>query len=173
MGDYNQSTTGHHALVFGASGILGWSIVDQILKHYPEKGVFSKVTALSNRPLSEDTAFWPKAGPGIPELRIVDGVDLSKGSVEDVQRILATRVPDIAEVTHIYYFGESTKKGLLTYGHKLFCGLKSCFPSVYVPQRLPNRVGAQSCHAQERVWCGGGPRAQLAICDLPNGNKGK
>ncbi|KAK6202226.1 hypothetical protein LQW54_008938 [Pestalotiopsis sp. IQ-011] len=71
----------HHALVFGASGILGWSVVDQILKNYPEEGVFRKVTALSNRPLSAENAFWPVAEPGTPALQIVDGIDLTSGTI--------------------------------------------------------------------------------------------
>lgn len=95
----------HHALVFGASGILGWSVVDQILKNYPEEGVFRKVTALSNRPLSVENAFWPAAGPGTPALQIVDGIDLTSGTVDQVRETLQRRVPDIDTVTHIYYFG--------------------------------------------------------------------
>ncbi|KAF3004580.1 hypothetical protein E8E14_005571 [Neopestalotiopsis sp. 37M] len=94
----------HHALVFGASGILGWSVVDQILKNYPEKGVFGKVTALCNRTLSEEDAFWPTSGPERPPLQIVDGVDLTSGTVDQVKEILRRRVPDIDSVTHIYYF---------------------------------------------------------------------
>lgn len=96
---------GHHALVFGASGILGWSIVDQILKNYPAKDVFSKVTALSNRPLSHENSLWPSPGPGTPELRIVDGIDLTKGTIEEMKDVLRERVPGIQDVTHIYYFG--------------------------------------------------------------------
>lgn len=95
----------HHALVFGASGILGWSVVDQILKNYPEKGVFGKVTALCNRPLSEEDAFWPASGPERPPLQIVDGVDLTSGTVDQVKETLRRRIPDIDSVTHIYYFG--------------------------------------------------------------------
>lgn len=98
---------GHHALVFGASGILGWSVVDQIVKNYPAAGVFSKVTALSNRPLSNENSFWPETGPNTPELRIVDGIDLTKGTVDDMKEVLRERVPDIQDVTHIYYFGTS------------------------------------------------------------------
>jgi hypothetical protein len=98
-------TAPHHALVFGASGILGWSVVDQILKNYPERGVFNKVTALCNRPLSEKDAFWPAREPGKPALQIVDGIDLTSGTVDQVKETLRHRVPDIDSVTHIYYFG--------------------------------------------------------------------
>ena len=47
----------NHALVFGASGISGWAIVNQILSDYPAKGVFSAVTALTNRPLTGRVRF--------------------------------------------------------------------------------------------------------------------
>lgn len=43
---------GAHALVFGASGLAGWGVVDQLLENYPAEGTFSKVTALVNRPFS-------------------------------------------------------------------------------------------------------------------------
>ncbi|KAI0161796.1 hypothetical protein GGR52DRAFT_561154 [Hypoxylon sp. FL1284] len=94
----------HHALVFGASGILGWSIVDQILKNYPDKGVFHKVTALSNRPLNAENAFWPDGGAGRPALQIVDGIDLTTGTVDEMTETLRSRIPDIDSVTHIYFF---------------------------------------------------------------------
>lgn len=96
---------GHHALVFGASGILGWGIVDQILKNYPAKSKFSKVTALSNRPLSRSSSLWPAASPHTPDLQIIDGIDLTKGTLDEMKVVLETRVPDIKDVTHIYYFG--------------------------------------------------------------------
>lgn len=100
---------GHHALVFGASGILGWSIVDQVLKNYPASGVFTKVTALSNRTLGNENSFWPKTGPDTPQLRIVDGIDLTKGTADEMKDVLRERVPDIQDVTHIYYFGSLLK----------------------------------------------------------------
>lgn len=97
---------GHNALVFGASGILGWAVVDQIMKNYPQKGVFDKVTALSNRPLSEDNAFWPQPGSDTPNLQIVEGIDLTKGTAEELKETLKQCVPGIQSVTHVYYFGQ-------------------------------------------------------------------
>ncbi|KAI1853649.1 hypothetical protein JX266_001633 [Neoarthrinium moseri] len=104
MGCLRYLSMAHHALVFGASGILGWSVVDQILKNYPEKGTFTKVTALCNRPLREENAFWPVGGPGKPSLQIVDGIDLTSGTMAEVRETLKSRIPDIESVTHIYYF---------------------------------------------------------------------
>ena len=97
---------GHHALVFGASGILGWAIVNEILNNYPEKGVYSKVTALTNRPLAIEDALWPNPDGHRPELNIVSGIDLTKGTVEEVRAVLQARVPDIDSVTQVHYFGK-------------------------------------------------------------------
>lgn len=96
---------GHHALVFGASGILGWAVVNEILNDYPEEGVYSKVTALTNRPLTLEDALWPKPDGQTPELNIVSGIDLTKGTMEDVKAVLKDRVPDIDTVTQVHYFG--------------------------------------------------------------------
>lgn len=101
-----------HALVFGASGILGWAVVDQILKSYPQKGVFSKVTALTHRPLSLQDSQWPKPGGTNPELALVSGIDLTQGTVEDIKQQLRERVPDIGTVTQIFYFGKNFPGGL-------------------------------------------------------------
>ncbi|KXJ96791.1 hypothetical protein Micbo1qcDRAFT_211019 [Microdochium bolleyi] len=108
MGSAVTPTKGHHALVFGASGILGWSVVNQILSNYPQKGTFRKVTALTHRPLSLKDSLWPEPRSddegGIPELSIVEGIDLTTGTVEEHKETLRRLVPDIETVTHIYYF---------------------------------------------------------------------
>lgn len=96
----------HHALVFGASGILGWAVVNEILNNYPKRGTYSKVTALTNRPLTRDVSLWPEPGADVPELSIVSGVDLTQGTVDDMEETFIRRVPDIDSVTHIYYFGK-------------------------------------------------------------------
>lgn len=128
----------HHALVFGASGILGWSIVDQILKNYPETGSFSKVTALSNRPLSEKDAFWPVGGSGNPTLQIVDGIDLTSGTMEEMREKLQSRISDIETVTHIYYFGTIPANPASSVpGNLPLC-------SLLVPCRFPHRIQDQS-----------------------------
>jgi hypothetical protein len=97
---------GHHALVFGASGILGWAIVNEILSNYPEKDTYSKVTALTNRPLTREEALWPQPGGERPDLNIVSGIDLTQGTTEDVRAKLKEQVPDIDSVTQVHYFGK-------------------------------------------------------------------
>lgn len=91
----------HHGLVFGASGILGWSIVDQILAGYPSKDTFQRVTALTNRPLDRNATLWPESD----KLRIVSGLDINRGSQEDLCRNAKALIEDIATVTEVYFCG--------------------------------------------------------------------
>ncbi|KAH7121051.1 hypothetical protein B0J11DRAFT_490887 [Dendryphion nanum] len=87
------------ALVFGASGVTGWSFVHEILNDYPKKGVWNKVHALTNRPLSQDQSYWPKDS----RLNIVSGIDLLAGSQEDLESELKNKVQGVENVTHVYY----------------------------------------------------------------------
>ena len=103
-----QSTTpsANHALVFGASGLAGWAVVDQLLDNYPAEGTFSKVTALVNRPLSLASSHWPSPSPSRPSLDLVSGVNLlADGTIEELSETLKEKVQDIANVTHAFYFG--------------------------------------------------------------------
>lgn len=94
------SAGGNHALIFGASGITGWAIVNQILNGYPDTSSFSKVTAMTNRPLSQELSQWPKSD----KLNIVSGLDLLKGSQEDLETALKSRVDGVNTVSHVYFF---------------------------------------------------------------------
>lgn len=90
---------GKSALVFGASGVTGWSFVNEILHDYPSEGVWDKVHALTNRPLSQEASAWPND----PRLNIVSGIDLLKGSQEDLEQELKSKVESVDKVTHVYY----------------------------------------------------------------------
>lgn len=92
--------TGYHALVFGASGITGWAIVNTILTGSPDSSAFSKVTALTNRPFTQEVAQWPKSD----RLNIVSGIDLLKDSQSDLEATIKTRVTDVDTVSHVYFF---------------------------------------------------------------------
>lgn len=87
------------ALVFGASGVTGWSFINEILNDYPKKGLWKRAHALTNRPLSQDQSQWPND----PRLNIVSGIDLLANSQDDLENELSSRIPDINEVTHMYY----------------------------------------------------------------------
>ncbi|KAG9185196.1 hypothetical protein G6011_07740 [Alternaria panax] len=91
---------GNHALIYGASGISGWAIVNAILNGYPSKDAFSRVTAMVNRPLTREMALWPDD----PRLQIVSGVDLVKGTQEDLEKQIKEKVKDVETVTQVYFY---------------------------------------------------------------------
>jgi hypothetical protein len=91
------------ALVFGASGVSGWSFVHEMLNDYTEKGVWAKVHALTNRPLTQEASTWPAN----PRLNIVSGIDLLAGTQEELEDTMRSKVTGIEKVTHVYYLGMS------------------------------------------------------------------
>ena len=97
----------HHAIVFGASGLIGWSLVDQLLAPYPHAGSFSKVTAVTNRPLNLSESHWPQPDSRRPNLQLVSGIDLRHGDAAGLAESLKQAVKGIESVTHIYYLGMS------------------------------------------------------------------
>lgn len=101
-----EKTSGVQALVFGASGLAGWAVVDQLMENYPTQGTFSKVTALVNRSLNIEESYWPTPSPSRPELELVSSIDLTEGTVEEFTASLKKKVPDIANVSHMFYFGK-------------------------------------------------------------------
>lgn len=86
--------------MYGASGVTGWAVVNQILDGYPATDTFTKVTALANRPLSPEAAQWPKSD----KLEVVSGLDLLKGSQEELENGMKQKIADIENVTHVYFF---------------------------------------------------------------------
>ena len=92
---------GNHALVFGSTGIQGWAIVNQILKGYPSEDAFEKVTALTNRPLTENI-LWPES----KKLQVISGINLltNKGQ-EGLEKEMKDKIPSIETVTHVFFFG--------------------------------------------------------------------
>ncbi|KAF5660141.1 hypothetical protein FHETE_9114 [Fusarium heterosporum] len=50
----------NHALVFGATGLIGWAVVNQLLSAYPAPQTFASVTAVSNRPVDATRTLWPE-----------------------------------------------------------------------------------------------------------------
>jgi hypothetical protein len=70
----SSSNWTYRALVFGASGITGWAIVQEALK-YPTLDTFATVIGLTNRPLTKSEALLPDD----ERLELYRGVDLSSG----------------------------------------------------------------------------------------------
>lgn len=100
MGSLENTMTEKHALVYGASGITGWAIVNQILDGFPADNTFTKVTALTNRPLPPETAQWPSSS----KLQVVSGLNLLEGDQATLEKTMKDRVPDIENVSHVYFF---------------------------------------------------------------------
>ncbi|KAI1345580.1 hypothetical protein F5Y01DRAFT_300174 [Xylaria sp. FL0043] len=92
-----------HAIVFGASGLIGWAVVDQLLHCYPEVGAFSKVTAVTNRPVKLSESYWPDLGADHPKLHVISGIDLSDSDGKALTNSLKGAVEDIETVTHVFY----------------------------------------------------------------------
>lgn len=106
MQKMNKSS--NHAIVYGASGLIGWAIVDQLLSAYPQAGSFSKVTAVTNRPLNVFESHWPEPDNSHrPDLQLVSNIDLRRGDGASLANSLKQVVNDVESVTHVYYLGES------------------------------------------------------------------
>lgn len=95
-----MSSNGKHALVFGASGISGWSLLNQCLS-YPTPSTFRRVTGLCNRPLNKEDALLPND----PRLEIVHGVDLT-GSVDVVIEQLKAKVKEVETIDVVFFCGK-------------------------------------------------------------------
>ncbi|KAI5360900.1 putative NAD(P)-binding domain superfamily [Septoria linicola] len=78
-------TMENHALIFGASGTQGWAIVNELLHSYPTLETFSRVTALTHRPLPDNN---------------LSGINLLENNVE---QDLEEKVRAIGTVTHVFF----------------------------------------------------------------------
>ncbi|EQB47273.1 hypothetical protein CGLO_13600 [Colletotrichum gloeosporioides Cg-14] len=87
------------ALVFGASGVSGWSFVNEILHDYPTTGIWNGCIALTNRPLDLDKTLWPRD----ERLSVISGVDLLGGDQDELNKTMKQKVTGIEKVTHIFY----------------------------------------------------------------------
>ncbi|OKL60379.1 hypothetical protein UA08_04019 [Talaromyces atroroseus] len=98
-----MAESSNHAIVYGASGLIGWAIANQLLHSYPHAGAFSKVTAVTNRSLNLSEAFWPELDSQRPDLRLVSGIDIGHDNETTVANALKLAVKDIETVTHVFY----------------------------------------------------------------------
>lgn len=89
---------GKRALIFGASGVTGWSFVNEILHDYPKHGVWDGVVAMTNRPLKQEDSLWPADS----RLQIVSGVNLLDDQ-ETIEQALKEKVRNVDQTTHLFY----------------------------------------------------------------------
>lgn len=94
----------NHALVFGPSGLIGWSVVNELLYPYPSPSPFTRVTACDNRPLQFEDSYWPNSAPDRPNLKLVTHVNLAPGN-DDLETKLQNEI-DLSSVSHVYCFDE-------------------------------------------------------------------
>ncbi|QKX54388.1 uncharacterized protein TRUGW13939_01474 [Talaromyces rugulosus] len=99
MAETPNQQGGHHAVVFGCSGINGWALVNQLLSGYPSTRTFTTITAVANRPFTPHDAKWPADD----RLNIVSGVDLLIGDDGSLARTLTEKIPSVETVSHVYY----------------------------------------------------------------------
>lgn len=92
-----------HAIVYGASGLIGWALVNELLKAYPKPDAFDKVTAVTNREIELSKTYWPETGR--PELQLCSGIDLRGGDGATLADALRQKIRDVENVTHIFYLG--------------------------------------------------------------------
>lgn len=88
------------ALVFGASGISGWAVAKNVLS-YPTPTTFSRVIGLTNRPKTIEESGLPQD----PRLELHSGINL-QADLDSVLAQLQEKVPNLDEITHVYYLGE-------------------------------------------------------------------
>ena len=75
----------------------GWACVKEALE-FPTSTTFSKVTGLTNRPLSIEDSKLPKDS----RLQLVSGIDLT-GSADDVLSAMKQKIQGIDTVTHVIF----------------------------------------------------------------------
>ncbi|KAK2745757.1 hypothetical protein FQN55_006078 [Onygenales sp. PD_40] len=85
------------ALVFGASGISGWAVSKNLLS-YPSSRTFTRIIALTYRQNSLDGGTFPQD----PRLEIYSGINV-RGELNEVKKGIQQRIPEVEEVTHVYY----------------------------------------------------------------------
>lgn len=66
---------------------------------------FSKVTAVTNRPLTLSETFWSQATSQLPDLELVAGNDIGQEDEIVVTSALESTVKDIEKITHVFYLG--------------------------------------------------------------------
>ncbi|KAM0489474.1 hypothetical protein ACHAP8_012537 [Fusarium lateritium] len=86
-----------HALIFGASGISGWSLMNQA-RVYPSPTTFARITGTVNRPKTVEQLELPQD----ERFQLASGIDLTK-SLDEVIAALKAKVEDIETVSHVFF----------------------------------------------------------------------
>src|ERR1700753_1135597 len=90
-------TSEKHALVFGASGVSGWGVMNQLVS-YPTPTTWMSITGATNRPLTIAEAHLPND----PRVSLVSSIDLTKPAPE-ISKLLKEKVKNIDKITHVFF----------------------------------------------------------------------
>ncbi|WEW58825.1 hypothetical protein PRK78_004293 [Emydomyces testavorans] len=89
-----------HALVIGASGLSGWAFTNELLHDYPRPGIWSRITGVTRKPMSEEEmSYWPKDD----RFTLASGFDLHNDDKDVLRQKFETKVKEVGSVTHVYY----------------------------------------------------------------------
>ncbi|CAG8934657.1 unnamed protein product [Penicillium salamii] len=86
-----------HALVFGASGISGYSLLNQLCQ-YPTPTSWQRISGTTNRPFDLAQSGLPKD----TRLRVYSGIDLTC-SVDTIVQSLKEKIENVETVTHVFF----------------------------------------------------------------------
>ncbi|KAI9166334.1 Short chain dehydrogenase sirQ [Paramyrothecium foliicola] len=86
-----------HALILGASGISGWSLLNQA-RVYPSESAFRRITGTTNRPATLEQLRIPEDD----RIKIASGIDMTKNA-DQVATKLKQSISDIDTVTHVFF----------------------------------------------------------------------
>ncbi|KAK1458594.1 SirQ [Colletotrichum cuscutae] len=93
-----EPTSKYVALVFGASGISGWAVTNNLFI-YPTASTFCRIIGLTNRPMDLSGSQLPKNDP---RLEIYSGINLRE-DIETVKEQMKIKIPNMQDITHVYY----------------------------------------------------------------------
>lgn len=91
----------HVALIFGASGISGWAVTNNLFS-YPTPSTFSRVIGLTNRPMDLSGSQLPKNDS---RLEIYSGINLRE-DIQMVKEQMRSKISNLQDITHVYYCGK-------------------------------------------------------------------
>lgn len=98
---FTSSRIMSHALILGASGISGWSLLNQT-RVYPSPTTFKRITGTTKRPTTLEQMRLPEDD----RIHLASGIDLT-ASVDNVVASLQKKIPDVGTVTHVFFTGKS------------------------------------------------------------------
>jgi translation initiation factor 1 (eIF-1/SUI1) len=86
-------------------------VVNELLSESTDAQQFDRVTALTMRPLDAQSAGWRASD----KLTIVSGIDLTRGTGDELAKALKEKVEGIGSVTHVFFHSRFVSSTTYTY----------------------------------------------------------